>query len=128
MGNVRSLQRSFNGGELSGEMFGQVTDGKVQSGLATCRNFIVLPHGPVTNRPGTTYVRAVKDSTKRTRLIPFSYSTTQTMVIELGVGYFRFHTNGQHCSQVGRLMKSVTRTLRLISLTFIMCSRPMYSR
>jgi hypothetical protein len=36
----------------------------------------------------------VKDSTKRTRLIPFSYSTTQTMVIELGVGYFRFHTNG----------------------------------
>jgi hypothetical protein len=94
MGNVRSLQRSFNGGELSGEMFGQVTDGKVQSGLATCRNFIVLPHGPVTNRPGTAYVRAVKDSTKRTRLIPFSYSTTQTMVIELGVGYFRFHTNG----------------------------------
>ena len=94
MANVRTLQRSFNGGELTGEMFGQVNDAKYQTGLATCRNFIVLPHGPVTNRPGTAYVRAVKDSTKRTRLIPFSYSTTQTMVIELGVGYIRFHTSG----------------------------------
>ena len=94
MANVRTLQRSFNGGELTGEMFGQVNDAKYQTGLATCRNFIVLPHGPVTNRPGTAYVRAAKDSTKRTRLIPFSYSTTQTMVIELGAGYIRFHTNG----------------------------------
>lgn len=94
MANVRTLQRSFNGGELTPEMFGQVTDAKYQTGLATCRNFIVLPHGPVTNRPGTAYVRAVKDSTKRTRLIPFTYSTTQTMVIELGAGYFRFHTQG----------------------------------
>jgi len=94
MANVRTLQRSFNGGELTGEMFGQVNDAKYLTGLAACRNFIVLPHGPVTNRPGTAYVRVVKDSTKRTRLIPFSYSTTQTMVIELGAGYIRFHTNG----------------------------------
>ncbi len=94
MANLRTLQRSFNGGELTPEMFGQINDAKFQSGLALCRNFIVLPHGPAANRPGTAYVRAVKDSTKKTRLIPFSYSTTQTMVIELGAGYFRFHTQG----------------------------------
>jgi hypothetical protein len=94
MANVRTLSRSFNGGELTPEFFGEITDAKYQAGLATCRNFIVLPHGPATNRPGTQYVRAVKDSAKKTRLIPFSYSTTQTMVIELGVGYFRFHTQG----------------------------------
>ncbi len=94
MANLRTLQRSFNGGELTPEMFGQINDAKFQSGLALCRNFIVLPHGPAANRPGTAYVRAVKDSTKKTRLIPFSYSTTQTMAIELGAGYFRFHTQG----------------------------------
>lgn len=94
MANVRTLQRSFNGGELTPEFYGEISDAKYQSGLATCRNFIPLPHGPVTNRPGTAYVRAVKDSTKKTRLIPFNYSTTQTMVIELGAGYFRFHTQG----------------------------------
>lgn len=94
MANLRTLQRSFNGGELTPEMFGQINDAKFQSGMALCRNFIVLPHGPVANRPGTAFVRAVKDSSKKTRLIPFSYSTTQTMVIELGAGYFRFHTQG----------------------------------
>lgn len=94
MANLRTLQRSFNGGELSPEMFGQIADAKYQSGLAKCRNFVPKPQGPAENRPGFAFVRAVKDSTKKTRIIPFTYSTTQTMVIELGAGYFRFHTMG----------------------------------
>lgn len=94
MPSVRTLIRSFAGGEMSPEMFGRIDDVKFQSGAATMRNFIATPQGPAENRPGTTYVREVKDSTKRTRLIPFTFSTTQTMVIEVGAGYFRFHTNG----------------------------------
>lgn len=94
MPNVKTQQRSFNGGELGPEMFGQIGDAKYQSGLAKCRNFIIKPQGPADNRPGFSFVREVKDSTKKTRLIPFTYSTTQTMVIELGAGYFRFHTQG----------------------------------
>jgi len=94
MANVRILQRSFSGGEMSPEMFGRIDDAKYQAGLAKCRNFIVKPQGPAENRPGFAFVREVKDSTKRVRLIPFTYSTTQTMVIEVGAGYFRFHTAG----------------------------------
>lgn len=94
MPNIRTLQRSFAGGEVSPEMFGRIDDAKYQSGLALCRNFIPKPQGPVQNRPGFGFVREVKDSTKKVRLIPFTYSTTQTMVIELGAGYFRFHTLG----------------------------------
>ena len=94
MPNIRTMQRSFGGGEVTPEFFGRIDDIKFQTGLALCRNFIVLPHGPITNRPGFAFVRAVKDSTKKTRLIPFTYSTDQTMVIELGAGYFRFHTQG----------------------------------
>ncbi len=94
MGNIRTLQRSFGAGELSPEMFGRIDDAKYQSGLAVCRNFIPKPQGPAENRPGFAFVREVKDSTKKVRLIPFTYSTTQTMVLELGAGYFRFHTQG----------------------------------
>lgn len=94
MGNIRNLQRSFGSGELTPEMFGRIDDARYQSGMAICRNFITKPQGPAQNRPGFAFVREVKDSTKHTRLISFTYSTVQTMVIELGAGYFRFHTQG----------------------------------
>ena len=95
MPTTRTFNRSFAGGELSPEMFGRIDDQKFQTGAAKLRNFIALPQGPAVNRPGTKFVRAVKDSTKKTRLIPFTYSTTQTMVLEFGQGYIRFHTQGE---------------------------------
>jgi hypothetical protein len=94
MAQVRTFSRSFAGGEVTPEFYGRIDDIKFQTGLAKCLNFMTLPHGPVTNRPGFGFVRAVKDSTRKTRLIPFSYSTTQTMVLEFGHEYVRFHTMG----------------------------------
>ncbi|KAA3649395.1 MAG: hypothetical protein DWQ11_18815 [Proteobacteria bacterium] len=94
MANTRTLQRSFAGGEVTPELFGRIDDTKYQAGLALCRNFITKPQGPAENRAGFAFVREVKDSTKRVRLIPFTYSIDQTMVIELGDGCFRFHTGG----------------------------------
>jgi hypothetical protein len=94
MPSTRIYNRSFAGGELSPEMFGRIDDIKFQTGAAKMRNFIPTPQGPAENRPGTKYVATVKDSTKRTRLLPFTYSTTQTMVLEFGQGYIRFHTQG----------------------------------
>lgn len=94
MPNIRTLSRSFNGGVVTPEFYGQLADLKFQTGLAVARNFEIFPHGPAANRAGFQFVRAVKDSTKRVRVIPYSYSTTQTFSIELGAGYFRFHTQG----------------------------------
>jgi hypothetical protein len=94
MASVRHLFRSFAGGEMSPEMFGRVDDAKFQTGAAKVRNFVPMPQGPLENRAGFAFVREVKDSTKKARLLPFTYSTTQTMVIELGAGYIRFHTQG----------------------------------
>lgn len=93
MANARTFARSFNGGEVSPEFFGRVDDTKYQMGLALARNFMLLPHGPAANRPGTEFVRATKNNAVA-RLIPFTYSTEQTMVVEMGAGYFRFHTLG----------------------------------
>lgn len=94
MANVKTLQVSFAGGEVSPEMYGRLDDQKYRSGLARCRNFITKPQGPAENRPGFQFVREVKTSAKGTKLIPFSYSTTQTMVLEFGDLYVRFHTQG----------------------------------
>lgn len=94
MPNVKTLQRSFAGGEVSPEMFGRIDDVKYQSGAAKIRNFITKPQGPAANRPGFAYVNEIKNSANKVRLIPFTYSTTQTMVLEMGAGYFRFHTAG----------------------------------
>lgn len=92
---MRGFARSFSGGELTPEFFGQVADAKFQTGLALCRNFEILPHGPVRNRGGFAYVATGKFSAaKKCRVIPFTYSTTQTMVLELGEFYVRFYTVG----------------------------------
>lgn len=94
MTEYRSFHRSFTGGEITEEFFGQLTDVKFQTGLAVCRNMIVLPHGPVANRPGTYFVKATKFANKKAHLLPFTFSTTQTMALEFGDQYIRFHTNG----------------------------------
>lgn len=94
MTTVRTYSRSFNGGEVSPEFYGRLDDAKFQSGLGLCRNFVILPHGPAQNRAGTEFVRAVKTEGKRTRLLRFAFSSEQTMVLEFGEGYFRFHTQG----------------------------------
>lgn len=90
----KTLSRSFAGGELAPELFGRADLDKFQTGLATCRNFITLPHGPVQNRPGFAYINEVKFSNKAVNLIEFSYSTDQTYILEFGNQYIRFHTNG----------------------------------
>jgi hypothetical protein len=95
---TRTFYRSFSGGEISPEMFGRIDDAKFQQGAATMRNFIAKPQGPAENRAGFKYVAEVKDSTKAVKLISFTFSTVQTMVIEMGHEYFRFHTQGQPLS------------------------------
>lgn len=93
-GTTRTNFRSFAGGEITPEMYGRIDDVRYQTGLGLCRNFVTLPHGPAQNRAGFEFVREVKDSTKATRLLPFTFSATDTVVIEFGEGYFRFHSQG----------------------------------
>lgn len=94
MTTVRTITRSFAGGEIAPELYGRMDLDKYQTGLALCENFIVLPHGPVQNRPGFAYVNATKTNTSKVRLIPFSFSANETVVLEFGHNYVRFHTNG----------------------------------
>lgn len=91
---VKELTRSFAGGEITPEMYGRLDNVKFQTGLALCRNAMVLPHGPVTKRSGFAFVNSAGNQALQVRLIPFAFSATQTMVLEFGHNYIRFHTQG----------------------------------
>ncbi len=86
---------SFVSGEFSPRMDGRVDFDKYFSATKTLQNFLVSPQGSASRRVGTKFIAEVKDSTKAVRLLSFTFSTVQTMVIEMGDQYFRFHTQGQ---------------------------------
>lgn len=94
MTTTKTSRRSFAGGEVTPEMYGRIDNIKNQTGLALCRNAVVLPHGPVSKRPGLAFVNIARDASAATRLLPFVFSATQSMVLEFGVGAIRFHTAG----------------------------------
>src|SRR5581483_10258065 len=96
---MKTLTRSYAGGEIAPELFGRLDQVKYQTGLAQALNFEILPHGPARNRAGFGFVNEVKFSAKRTRVIPFNFgsgssSSTQTYILELGDQYIRIHTQG----------------------------------
>ena len=91
MSRVSTIQTNFTAGELSENLFGRVDITKYNNGAETLENFIVQPHGGITRRPGTRFVKEVKDSSAKTRLVPFEFSTTQAYVIEFGNLYCRFY-------------------------------------
>ena len=94
MAQTKVLQQSFNGGEVTPEFFSRIDDVKRQNGVQTLRNLVAIPQGPAVKRPGTTFVREGGDSTNKIRLIPFVYSVDQSVAVELGHSYIRFHTGG----------------------------------
>lgn len=93
MARYHPIQNSFVAGEFSPRL--EMRDDLEQyfQSLRQARNLIVLPHGGVIRRSGTRYVASVKTSSKKTRLIPFLFSTTQAYVCEFGEQYIRFYTN-----------------------------------
>jgi len=92
--SIKKIQASFNGGEYSPSLWARVDIDKYQTGLRLCRNFIIHPHGGISNRSGTKYVASTKYSDKKARLIPFTFSLDQSYSLEFGEGYIRFYTDG----------------------------------
>lgn len=106
MANVRQL--SFSSGEVSPSLYGRVDQVKYQTGLVTCRNFIVQRHGGVANRPGTQFIAEIKDSSKTVTLIPFKFNPSQTYVLEFGDQYMRVHQNGVQLTETAKNITGAT--------------------
>src|SRR5438045_7542124 len=69
--NVPIRQLKFNGGEISPLLYGDTSHPRYGSALRLCKNWLPLPQGAVTLRPGTLY----KDSVvSKGRQISFIFS------------------------------------------------------
>lgn len=89
---ITPVQNAFTSGEISPRLQARFDLDAYYTGAAKLLNFVCLPHGPLLRRQGTTFI-AEAGSTD-VRLIPFKFSATQSLVIELGDKYARFFFKG----------------------------------
>lgn len=80
MSNV--AQRSFAAGEIAPALHARTDQVRYATGLATCRNFLVLRAGGAANRAGTLFVDETVEDTSQERLVPFEFTSEQTYVLE----------------------------------------------
>lgn len=85
---------SFNAGELSPKLDARTDLDKYGAGCRTLQNAFVEPYGAAIRRPGTQYIASTKVAGTKARLIGFKFSTTTNFILEFGVGYIRFFSNG----------------------------------
>lgn len=81
---MRLLTPSMARGELSPLLHCRIDLTMFQVGLAKCENFIVLPQGGVTRRPGWERLAERDIYSEYCRLIPFVYSEADSHVIVFG--------------------------------------------
>lgn len=105
---VKQTQLSFSAGEIAPELRARTDIDKYSIALASLKNGYVLVGGGVSNRAGTEFVCEVKDSSKPTRVLPFSFNTEQTYIIEVGEEYFRFIQNGGQIVNGSAIVETIT--------------------
>ena len=91
-----SIQTSFNSGEVSPELYGEIDLKKLVSAATTMRNFAVNYRGGAFSRAGLALVGRCKQPTSDAppRGINFQFSITQGYVLEFGTSYLRFIFQG----------------------------------
>lgn len=91
MPRVTITQTNFTAGEVSPKCYGRVDLTRYQNGAAALENIIVNIYGGAERRWGKRYIAESKDSSKRSRLIPFIFSTSQAYMLEFGHLYMRVY-------------------------------------
>jgi hypothetical protein len=109
---AKELRSNFTAGELSDTIDTRTSFERYFNGSSILENFIIKPQGSLVRRKGSKYINEVKDSTKKTALIPFQFSASQTYVIEIGNQYMRFF------SQQGQVLDGSNNILE-ISTVFL---------
>ncbi len=87
-------------GELSPRLHARASLELYRAGLAKCENFVTLPHGGARKRGGTYFAGETKNSAKKSRLIPFIFSSEQAYALEVGDLYLRVYAYGARVGTV----------------------------
>jgi hypothetical protein len=83
---VYDTKPSFAGGELAPTLYARVDLAQYAIGARTIENFIVLPQGGLTNRPGTVVLDSERSYT-HVRLIPFIFSEDDSLCLAFSNGF-----------------------------------------
>lgn len=78
------------------------------TGLRRCENFIVRPQGGVYSRPGTRFIGQLDDSSRKARLIEFSFNTEQTYILVFEHLKMRVIKDGGYILDGGSIYETVT--------------------
>src|SRR6185437_1502591 len=94
---IPARQTAFNAGEISPELYGEVSLDKYDAALTTARNFVINFRGGAISRGGLAAVGVCKQSPSSgnpPRSINFQFSNNQGYALELGDNYLRFVFQG----------------------------------
>lgn len=96
MPRANPIQTNFTAGEVSPTLRGRVDITRYQNGAQTLKNFVVKPQGGIFARPGSVFMREIKDSTKKSRLVEFEFSEVINYLLEFGNANVRIHKDGAY--------------------------------
>ena len=105
-----SNQFSFTGGELSPRLYGRSDLQKYASGAELVSNFIVRPEGGLMRRHGTRYAGRTREPDRRSRLIPFVFSTVQAYMLEFSHHAMRVWKDGAQVTWPARPVMHVAQS------------------
>ncbi|WP_421917373.1 hypothetical protein [Mesorhizobium sp.] len=94
------IQDTFVRGEISPRLHARASLDLYRAALAKCENFVTLPHGGIRKRGGTYFVGEVKNPAKKTRGVPFIFSSEQAYCLEFGDQYIRVYAYGARVGTV----------------------------
>jgi len=115
MARVQSVQTSFADGQISPRMQGYVDLPSYRSSVKLCQNYIPLPQGSVSRRPGTFYTSRTKDNGV-VRLVPFNFGSGQSYILEFGASYIRFYREDAIVTTDATTISSVNNSTNVITL------------
>lgn len=104
----KTIQTNFSAGQWSPTMRGRVDLAKYYNSCAEILNYIVKPEGGAFRRTGSYFIQEVKDSTKKTRLIPFTFSTVQAYALEFGDFYMRVYKDRAPVTDLSKTITGAT--------------------
>jgi len=97
MPRVVKVQTNFAVGEINPELRGRIDLQQYESALERARNVVCKPQGSVERRPGLKFVFSVPSAASPEdgiRLVPFTFSTTQTYMMVFSGGRMYVFKNG----------------------------------
>jgi hypothetical protein len=106
---VYPIQANFVRGELSPKLAGRVDIELYAEALADATNWLVMPQGGLTRRPGTIFIGAIRDETEKGRLVEFEFDEEQAYALLFNDGKVWFYTLGAQVTLTAQAITGITK-------------------